>query len=249
MDVRMAAEALGVSPDRIRQLIGSGELAAERVGRFWVLDRASVRRRARSDPSDGRPYGQRQVWQMAALAEVDREAEGAADGEPLVDPKERWRLHRYLVDLADEDDAAVVAWRLRRRADGVVERYAHPSVLNKLARDLRVLVSGSHSVAARGADLVPDDHVDAYVDRGDFADISAEYGLIEADGRPNVRLRVAMEPSGWRDLVALAAHGGQRVAPLLIAIADLSEREDARASLAANDLWSMLRARLRELGT
>jgi excisionase family DNA binding protein len=42
IDTSGAAELLGVSPRRVRQLIGSGELNARRASRLWLLDRSEV---------------------------------------------------------------------------------------------------------------------------------------------------------------------------------------------------------------
>jgi len=56
LTVAAAAAVVGVSPGRIRQLIDSGELAAEKVGRDWVLRRSVVERFAAKDrPGPGRP--------------------------------------------------------------------------------------------------------------------------------------------------------------------------------------------------
>lgn len=51
-----AAKKLGVSPQRVSQLIRSGFLTAEMVGGRWVVDGASVDDRLRtSSPRGGRP--------------------------------------------------------------------------------------------------------------------------------------------------------------------------------------------------
>ncbi len=50
-----AAKLLGVSPRRVRALIDAGELKAQRVGRAWLVDESSVRNRADSVVSPGRP--------------------------------------------------------------------------------------------------------------------------------------------------------------------------------------------------
>lgn len=42
IDTAGAAELLGVSPRRVRQLIDAGELNARRASRFWLLDRKEV---------------------------------------------------------------------------------------------------------------------------------------------------------------------------------------------------------------
>lgn len=248
MDVREAARELGVSLHRVRQLIAQGDLKAQRVGRFWVLDEASVRRRAEVDVRHGRPYASRQVWRMAAMANalLHEEAGGdlGADIRESLSPQARWQLRHYLAGLAEEGEPKNLAWRLRGRADEIVKRYCHPAALAKVARDPRVVLSGSHGAAERGADLVPDDFLDGYLDPVALDEVIHDYGLVEVDDGVNICLRSAAEIRKWRGGLH-PAHGDQDVAPLLLVVADLSEREEARASLAAKDLWSQLRHRLR----
>jgi excisionase family DNA binding protein len=247
LDVREAAHRLGVSPVRVRQLIAQGDLDASRLGRFWVIDRDSVRRRAQADVDRGRPYSSRQVWRMAVMADLVL-ADDADALRRFVDPQARWRLRRYLADLAREDDPRNVAWRLRGRADQLVRRFAHPSVVAPLVEDPRCVVSGAHGAVAHGADLVPDDLVDAYVAADDRNDLDADYGLIDAGGDANVRLRVIdgpvmrQRPEG-RSAPAAPGH----VAPRLLVVADLADRDDARAKFAGQALWSSLRDGLEAL--
>lgn len=50
-----AAQALGISVQRVAQLIHAGALSARKVGRDWVLDRSSVTDRQRHPVAGGRP--------------------------------------------------------------------------------------------------------------------------------------------------------------------------------------------------
>jgi excisionase family DNA binding protein len=190
LDVREAARVLGVGPARVRQLIDQGELEAHRVGRYWAVDPDSVRRRASVNVAHGRPYAPRQVWRMGAMADL---AVGNDEGVDVlrksIRPQARWQLRRYLADLAGDRNPNQVAWRLRSRSDDVLDRYAHPSVLEKLAADPRLVSSGVHAAVLHGSDLVPDDFVDAYVDSADADEVVADYKLIDADDGSNVRLR------------------------------------------------------------
>jgi excisionase family DNA binding protein len=54
-----AATLLGISPNRVRQLIAKGQLPAIRVGRTFVIRRAEVKRFAAEPP--GRPRHPRRV--------------------------------------------------------------------------------------------------------------------------------------------------------------------------------------------
>ncbi|MDO4502808.1 MAG: DNA-binding protein [Coriobacteriia bacterium] len=55
LTTKEAAELLGVSPRRVLALIKSGDLAAQKVGSQWLVDRASAKRRAQSPKHSGRP--------------------------------------------------------------------------------------------------------------------------------------------------------------------------------------------------
>ena len=55
MDVRAAAELVGVTPRTVARWIGSGLLPAQRFGRIFVVDEDDVRRAATERPKPGRP--------------------------------------------------------------------------------------------------------------------------------------------------------------------------------------------------
>ena len=89
LPVSAAADELSVHPSRVRALIASGALAAEKVGGVWLVDRASVAGRNRAHASAGRPLSPRNAWALLL----------AASGEALpsgLEPSVRWRLRRAL---------------------------------------------------------------------------------------------------------------------------------------------------------
>lgn len=55
LSVTEAAEVLGVSRQRVVELIKLGLLDADRVGAHWILDEQSVRKRKEQSPKAGRP--------------------------------------------------------------------------------------------------------------------------------------------------------------------------------------------------
>ena len=55
LSVSEAAEVLGVSNARVRQLIEQGALDATKVGRNWAISEESVLDRLHKNPSAGRP--------------------------------------------------------------------------------------------------------------------------------------------------------------------------------------------------
>src|SRR5256885_15548320 len=64
VSVDQAAAALGVSPRRVRALIGSKRVAAVRIGRNWALDRSLLR--SRSLKRGGRPLSAANAWALLA---------------------------------------------------------------------------------------------------------------------------------------------------------------------------------------
>lgn len=55
LSTEQAAERLGITPVRVRELLRSGKLEGQRVGRSWVVDESSVRARLAQPPKAGRP--------------------------------------------------------------------------------------------------------------------------------------------------------------------------------------------------
>lgn len=73
-----AAKLLGVSPRRVRALIEAGDLKAQRVGRAWLVDEASVRSRANSVVASGRPKdGERDASAITSFILMNRNHEVA----------------------------------------------------------------------------------------------------------------------------------------------------------------------------
>src|SRR5665648_445036 len=93
MSVPEAAVRLGVSRQRVLQLIAGGRLPARKVGRAWVLDDVDVARHSR--PSR-RPLSVSMAHRLLMLVAGLR-----AD----VDDQELWRLRQHFIRLADEVEA------------------------------------------------------------------------------------------------------------------------------------------------
>jgi excisionase family DNA binding protein len=63
LTVAQAARRLGVTQARVRHLIATGELPAERMGdRTWMLARDAVERRADQEPQGGRRFSPANAW-------------------------------------------------------------------------------------------------------------------------------------------------------------------------------------------
>lgn len=93
LTVAAAAEALGVTPRRVRALIATGQLDARRHGvRTWAIDPAAIERAAWQRPprSGGRPSKQRRESGPALEVAIHRDSlpsalAAALRGLPIVD--------------------------------------------------------------------------------------------------------------------------------------------------------------------
>jgi excisionase family DNA binding protein len=155
--VRDAAERLGVSEPRVRQLLASGDLAGRRLGRAWLVSAESVARmRERGVRLPGRPLGPRRAWALLDLL-------AGGDAAWLASPA-RSQLRARLRGLAD---APPGQWRgaLRGRSE-VLSCRVHPAATPRLVGHEGVLPAGLAVLAGRSFDLVIAEHVidQAYVD-------------------------------------------------------------------------------------
>lgn len=211
-----AANLLGLSPRRVRQMLADGSLVGSRVGRAWVIESEELRRLDNGRPQVGRPWNPASAWAVLGLA----------NGESLdLSPVERSRAKKRLAL-----GLGPVAGRLAARAD---DRwfYAHPGVLGRLADDPDVVRSGVSAAVEHGADLLVGEGFEGYVQVSELDALVAQFGLDSQAGRSNVRLRV-VDDSVW------PFQPGQRVAGPAVVAVDLSEARDPRTRRAGADLMA-----------
>jgi excisionase family DNA binding protein len=217
LSVSEAAEALGISRQRVNALVRGGALASRRAGdRVVLIDRESVERRRSEHHVAGRALSERSCWSVLLLAA----------GRPLPDLSraERARAAQRLRDL---DRARPQSMRNRAR---VAFYRAHPAVLARLREDSRLSLGGRDAASAHQADIVLDDSVDAYVAEHDLDGVVDTQLLREvrrADA--NVILRVV----GYDPARALLS--GEVVPALLLGL-DLVDAGDARSVRAGHQL-------------
>lgn len=140
VSVGQAAQALGVSPRRVRALIGSKQLPAVRIGRSWALDRSLLRSHRRRG---GRPMSADNAWALLAMLNGSEA--------PWVDVFSRSRLKRRVLNGAwlekalqfSEPRSMVHSWRVL------------PNELPKL-QDYGLVRSGL-AAPIPGLDIVPMD--------------------------------------------------------------------------------------------
>jgi excisionase family DNA binding protein len=206
LSVAEAVERLGVSPSRVRQRIGDGSLAAERVGSQWGIHPQAIREGA---PKESRPMSRRMAWALIAML---------AGSDPRVSPAEKVRLRKRADQLRDSDDPAGL---LRSWASSRAERrkynVAAPD-LDELRADDRLHLSG---LSAPNSGVVARGLVEAYVASSKVAGVVDDYFLVQPnDRRGNVTFHVVDERGSdtpslvdipWPMLaIDLAEHSGAR---------------------------------------
>lgn len=168
MTVGQAAELLGVTPDRVRQLIRLGRLHAERFGRAWMVDETDASRVAALVRPGGRPLSPGAAW-----AEIRRLERGG--------PRPDFGTLRS------------TAATLRGRS-GADRCHVHPAAHRRMAEDQRLVAGGAAAAAAHGAPVIVVPPLDFYVRAGDLASVVADYKPVR--GIPNLTLR-PVENSVW----------------------------------------------------
>jgi len=213
LSVARAADVLEVSPRRVRQLLESGRLPGQQLGRSWVIDRGDIDRLRRNGV--GRPWSASSAWAVLELA---------AGREPDLSAVERSRARKRLADCG----VAGLVVKLRARAErrGV---YAHPSVLDRLAHDDRVVRGGVSAARECRVDVIVQDAAEVYVRASDVVDLVNSYALDENHDRPNVIVRV-VDDEAWQ------FSDGEKVAPWPVVAVDLLDADDERSRRAGLEL-------------
>ncbi|HEX5852041.1 MAG TPA: helix-turn-helix domain-containing protein [Solirubrobacteraceae bacterium] len=221
-----AADALGVVPSRVRALIASGDLAAEKVGGVWLVDPVGVAGRNRQQTPAGRPLSPGNAWALLL----------AASGEELppgLEPSARWRIRRALAIY----DLDTLRPRLARRAE-TSSYWALTGELRALRERSDLVLSGPSAAAAYDLGLVGSDAIDAYLPASLIASLQREHALERMSGpESNVILR-AVPAGAW-------LLGGRRFAPLAAVAVDLRSYADPRAARIGADVLASIDEGLR----
>jgi len=210
---------LGVSPRRVRALIGSRRVSAVRVGRNWALDRNMLRSQKR--PGGGRPINASNAWALLALL--------SGSPVPWVDVFSRSRLKRRMLNREwleqalqfSESRSAVYSWRVL------------PGDLRKL-QDYGLVRSGL-AAPVPSLDIVPmNDELDGYVSLQALAQIEKRFRPGKSPENPNAILRVPSQQ--W-----ILSQGP--VAPPAVVAADLLAHPDSRVARAGRRLLQRIASR------
>lgn len=240
LSVHEAADCLGVSMPRIRQMIHAGQLSAWRSSAGWLIPAEAVAERSRNVFA-GRPPAPQTAWSVIALlAEASQPSSGLAVpvSDAIPDRRSRQRILRMLASLPDPV-ADPEPWRRLMSARGKVRcLWAHPGVLDRLAVDQRVSKGGADATLAGHDGLTArPDRLELYASEADVEGLIRQYRMRD-DRRGQVHLVVMPSNVPSR----LAPGGGAPVAAPAAA-SDLLEEGDPRARhAAAVDLKSCLDA-------
>lgn len=217
-----AAQRLGVSRSEVYRLISSGVIASREFAGRHVIPRSEVRRLEHAPRPVGRPFAPHVAWQLIGmLSGRDPSGLGAS---------RRSQLRRHLREAEPEPFAGRLRSRAARRL-----RYAHPSQLQKLAGDPRLLLSGASALEhVSEVDLVAHDRssLGAYVRQRDLRELESDYVLAKGSDVPNVLLRVV---DVAEDVLASYEH-----APGVLVALDLLESVDSRSADAGRRLFAQV---------
>jgi len=182
-----ASALLGVSSERVRQLVVAGDLPGVRFGNAWAVPRDSVDARRQFSNRRGRPLSARRAWESIAAGDVDLSNVGRY--------RNRGEVHRYEMSVADlefvsrQDSvivsgvaAAVSFGELLRAEPGAADLYVSASAHEQLGSLVAVVRDQLGGVALR---VVPDG-VWAFVE-------GLSSGEIEAGHRLAPRAAVALD--------------------------------------------------------
>lgn len=213
MSVADAAVELGVSARRVRQLLASGEIHGQQLGRSWVIDGADVDRLR--PKRVGRPWSAASAWAVLELA---------AGGKPELSPVERSRARKRLAG----NGLAGLVDQLRSRSERR-EMYVHPSALDRVGDDAEVVRSGVSALGVYDVDLIASDEAEVYVRSSNVAGFMDPYALQSNPDRSNLVVRI-VDDDVW------PFEDDARVAPWPVVAVDLLDAHDERSRRAGLEL-------------
>jgi hypothetical protein len=168
-----ASRVLGVSVERVRQLVVAGDLPAQRFGNAWAVPQDALIARRDVPASGGRPFGSVRAWMEIAAGEVDL-------GRPSR-YRRRARIVRCEMSNAEADSLpkrlnakvsgvrAAVNYGASLVEDGSIDLYLARSAFDRLADAVAYVVDPLGRVRLR----VVDDEAWKIVPSGRFAPMAA----------------------------------------------------------------------------
>lgn len=196
--VKDAAQRLGVSESRIRQLLVAGDLNGRRMGRAWLIDSDDVARLQGQRRRSGRPVGPKRAWAIIDLL--------SGGGAPWLSYSERSQVRSYAARL---NEPSADEWRsiLRGRSELRPVR-AHPAAVARLGELDQVLFAGAAEAVRRGFDLVAvgEPRPEFYMPIGEWGHIARSLALQPShDADLIIRHPMIVWPFEGRDAIPDAA--------------------------------------------
>lgn len=218
LSVAEVAQRLGISVQRVRQLLHAGELDGRKGPGGWIVAESAVRAREQAPPAAGRPLSSHMAWLVVAqLLAADSPPGSGVDLDP--DRRDRYRLRHLLAHRGLERDWAF--WLARRAVVG--HYWVHPGVVQSVLNDPRVSVSGAGVAAAAGAEIAGGDVSDLYLSSEALPGVIDDYGL-QSDPAGQLQIHLWRRGSG----AEFVLRPGQPV-PVVLAALDLLSAPDSRA--------------------
>jgi excisionase family DNA binding protein len=219
-----AAERLEISTQRLRQLIAADEIHAERHGRMWAIDPASVEEYGRRRrPTAGRSLSMRMVW-AALLSEFGTELTDEVIGAFALGRTERARLGKL-------SGRGAVEWRWLAQRRAKIQRFdTFDAYLDRVEKSEGFVRTGLSAIADHGVELVAHQRsLDVYASASIVAD------LVDA-------MRLTPTSTGNLTLRSIDHFDGsgfvleRKVMPAAVVAVDLLDDADTRTSRAGIDL-------------
>lgn len=202
VSVAQAAEVLQLSPGRVQQLLRSGRLHGQRLGRDWLVDPDALAVLAQQQRPAGRPMAPARAWGLLDLLDG-----GSA---PWLSSVARSQVRQQLRKL---EQAPASRWRAALAGRNRVEKvWLHPAALAHLGEEASAaLVAGVARAVQAGADLVlSDSPAEVYVPSlKDWDRLARKWKARPEPREPNLVVRIPIGvwpfPDGDVGRAALAA--------------------------------------------
>ena len=145
MPLAAAADLLGVSVERVRQLVVGGQLPGQRFANVWVVPKDAIAARRHSPGVRGRPLGPRRAWQELVAGPIDLQRPGKY--------QRRANVVRCQMSRADSDSLPEMVGALRSGVRAAIDLGAELAQDDGV--DLYLSAKSFHGLEARIA-FVPD---------------------------------------------------------------------------------------------
>jgi hypothetical protein len=219
-----AADRLDISTQRLRQLIVTGDIDAERHGHVWAIDPASVDDYGRGRrPTAGRSLSPRMAW-AALLSNFGTELT-----DDIIEAFALRRTERSRLSKLSDRDPNEWRWLARRRA--TTQRFnTFDAYLDRLDNTDDVVRTGISAIADHRVDLVAHQRsLDVYATPATVAELIASMRLT-----PTSTGNLTLRSIGNLDPIAFVLE--RNVMPGAVVAVDLLDDADTRTARAGIDL-------------